>query len=215
MATISYVRCETCGSYEDEDGGRFCPHCGAERSAPTRQLEAPPEPVGQAGSVEQANSAPLAQPPAAPTLAQGHLPPPGYRPAAAPAGSSRPNRDRAWLIGLGVAALLVLAAIGAGLYIGGVFSSSGGSQTAIPASKITPAASAPSTAAPQDAFCRDEKPRLWDDNAFAGRLDAFLTPNRPGVCDTDPPRGHQLGPIPGRLPALDRQLSIRESIVAQ
>ncbi len=113
MATISSVRCPSCGgTYEGEDGSNFCPLCGAQRAAPMAQYEPP-------------------------TMVQSHLPPPGYPPPAAPADPSRPNRDRGWLIGLGLVAVLILAAIGAGLYIGGVFSSSGASQSPVPASKVT------------------------------------------------------------------------------
>ncbi len=139
MATVSYVRCKSCGgSYEDEDGGLFCPHCGAEHSA-------------------------LAQSPPPPTIAPSQLPTPDYRPPAPPSGlpvppsgppappsgARRPNRDRPWLIGLGVAALLILAGIGAGLYFGGVFNSSASSQSATPASSATPAPGSPSTGVPQ------------------------------------------------------------------
>jgi hypothetical protein len=122
MATISQIHCSRCGRTYDEDGAaQFCPDCGAPRSGATVTSVWPP-----------AGASPVPTP--APDTAAI---------AGPPNAETARSRDRGVLIGLGVAACLVLVAIGAGLYVGGVFNSTG-PQTGTPPTQAAPRISSPS-----------------------------------------------------------------------
>jgi hypothetical protein len=114
MATIAQVHCPRCGqTYEDEDTVQFCPHCGAQRPRTEQPLAEAPPPTLEAQ---------IARPPSTDVGRE---------------------RDRGLLVGLGIAACLVLIAIGVGLYVGGVFNSTG-SQPAAPSGHPAPGISPPS-----------------------------------------------------------------------
>jgi hypothetical protein len=103
---------------------RFCPHCGAAR------VDTMPNLLGYAPGGMPPPIPPPGPPPASGPAAGTAYPPPTFVSGGAPT----PKRDRGMLIGLGIAAVLVLVAIGVALYVGGVFSSTADTPVISPAS---------------------------------------------------------------------------------